>query len=262
MIPVDGDFILEVAPVFSGRLAQRQREIIGEISGDFEAVLRRHDIDTALRIAHFMGQVTHECAGFRTTEEFASGAAYEGRADLGNTERGDGRRYKGRGLIQLTGRANYRRIGERLGLPLEDSPHLAAAPLTSLHIACDYWKSRAINRHCDADDLIAVTKAVNGGTNGLQDRAGYLRKARAALARRMGVMVAARQAGPDPVLRRGSFGRAVEEMQRLLAAHGAALTIDADFGPGTETALRAFQAAAGLEADGIAGQKTWTALRG
>ncbi|WP_138469026.1 peptidoglycan-binding protein [Poseidonocella sp. HB161398] len=261
MIPVDGDFILEVAPSFSGRFAQRQKEIVTAISGDFEQVLRRYEIDSALRIAHFMGQVTHECAGFRTTEEFASGAAYEGRADLGNTEKGDGRRYKGRGLIQLTGRANYRQMGERLDLPLEETPHVAAQPLASLRIACEYWESRGINAICDRDDLIGVTKLVNGGTRGLQDRAGYLRKAKTALAKRQAIMVAARQPGSDPVLRRGSFGTPVAELQELLAAKGAALTIDAEFGPGTETALKAFQAARGLAMDGIVGQKTWAALR-
>lgn len=89
-----------------------------------------------------MGQVTHECAGFRTTEEFASGTAYEGRQDLGNTQAGDGKRYKGRGLIQLTGRANYRDIGQIFGLPLEDNPAMAAEPVTALKIACEYWKKR------------------------------------------------------------------------------------------------------------------------
>src|SRR5690606_28454782 len=107
--------------------------------------LNAYQINTKLRIAHFMGQVAHECAGFRTTEEFASGAAYEGRADLGNNQTGDGVRYKGRGLIQLTGRANYRRIGGLLGLPLEAEPQLAAEPATSLKIACEYWKIRNIN---------------------------------------------------------------------------------------------------------------------
>ncbi|WP_172329234.1 peptidoglycan-binding protein [Mangrovicoccus sp. HB161399] len=262
MIPVDGDFILEVAPNFSGRFAQRQKEIVGAISGDFESVLRDYAIDTPLRIAHFMGQVTHECAGFRTTEEFASGAAYEGRKDLGNSEKGDGRRYKGRGLIQLTGRANYRQMGERLGLPLEDEPHVAARPVTSLRIACEYWKSRDINARCDADDLIAVTELVNGGRRGLQDRAGYLRKAKTALAKRQAIMVAARQGGTDPVLRRGSFGSPVIELQQLLIAQGAAITIDAEFGPATETALKAFQRTAGLDTDGIAGALTWAALRG
>lgn len=76
MIPLDGDFILEVAPVFRGRLAERQRDIVGAISDAFAPVLAEYAITTPLRIAHFMGQITHECAGFRTTEEFASGAAY------------------------------------------------------------------------------------------------------------------------------------------------------------------------------------------
>ena len=73
-------------------------------------------------IAHFLGQTCHESAGFRTTEEFASGENYEGRADLGNNRPGDGVRYKGRGLLQLTGRANYKVFGDLLGVQLEGNP--------------------------------------------------------------------------------------------------------------------------------------------
>ncbi len=157
MIPVDGNFILAVAPQFSGDKKAAQEQIIGAISAIFSATLDRYAINIRLRIAHFMGQVTHECAGFRTTEEFASGAAYEGRQDLGNTQAGDGKRYKGRGLIQLTGRANYRDIGLILGLPLEDNPAMAAEPVTALKIACEYWKKRNINSAADRDDLISAT---------------------------------------------------------------------------------------------------------
>lgn len=261
MIPVDGDFIRAVAPRFTGAAAAAQERIIGAIAGAFAGVLDSYRIDTVLRIAHFMGQVTHECAGFRTTEEFASGAAYEGRADLGNTQRGDGRRYKGRGLLQLTGRANYRQMGTALGLPLEAQPELAAEPVTSLRIACEYWQSREINAKADADDLPAVTRAVNGGLNGLDDRRACLRRARAALAAIQGVIVAAAEGGAMPVLRRGSFGEVVGELQGLLRARGFPITVDNDFGAATELAVTGFQRMAGLEADGIAGQATWTALR-
>lgn len=264
MIPVDGDFILEVAPRFSGRNAERQREIVGAISGAFAPVLALYDIVTAQRVAHFMGQVTHECAGFRTTEEFASGAAYEGRSDLGNSETGDGIRYKGRGLIQLTGRANYRQMGKALGIDLEGAPQRAADPLISLKIACEYWKSRALNAMADRDDLIAVTRAVNGGINGLEDRSKYLRRAKIALARRGALLIAAgrQPAASDPVLRRGCFGAPVIDLQELLNAAGAMITVDADFGAATETAVKGFQKRRALLVDGIVGPGTWAALRG
>lgn len=261
MIPVDGDFILKVAPRFTGAKAADQSRIVGALSAVFAPTLDTYDINTKLRIAHFMGQITHECAGFRATEEFASGSAYEGRADLGNINPGDGRRYKGRGLIQLTGRANYRRIGANLGLPLEEEPELAAQPATSLKIACEYWKYRSINAAADSDDLIRATRLVNGGLNGLEDRREYLRKAKQALAVIEGIRVASDEGGSSVVLRRGSFGDAVGELQELLRTKGYDITIDHDFGPATELAVLVFQRKAGLVEDGIVGRETWVALR-
>ena len=260
MIPVDGDFILEVAPRFSGSRGDRQRQIIEEISSDLQSILKSYKLDTYLRIAHFMAQVTHECAGFRTTEEFATGEAYEGRADLGNDQPGDGVRFKGRGLIQLTGRHNYRRYGDRLGLDLIGKPRIAAQPLISLRVACEYWKDHKINKAADRDDLIHATRLVNGGRNGLDDRRRYLRKAKLALARRAGVIIGAAQKGDDPVMRRGTKGLAVERLQEQLNKHGGMVTIDGDFGGATEQAVRVFQKSGELAVDGVIGKIGWKAL--
>ncbi len=261
MIPVDGEFILSVAPRFSGAKAEAQARIVGAISAVFASTLESYKIDTKLRISHFMGQVTHECAGFRTTEEFASGAAYEGRNDLGNINDGDGKRYKGRGLIQLTGRANYQEIGKKLDLSLEDNPELAGEPVTSLRIACEYWKSRNINAAADQDNLIRSTKLVNGGLNGLEDRRKYLQKAKTAIARFEGIRVSLNEGGNTVVLRRGSFGDSVSELQELLQVKGFDIAVDSDFGSATELAVMMFQKNNSLLVDGIVGKNTWVLLR-
>lgn len=135
-------------------------------------------LDTPLRMAHFMAQVAHESGGFRYMEEIASGQAYEGRADLGNTQAGDGKRYKGRGPIQLTGRANYRLFGRALGMDFESHPEIVAYPSIGLLAGCHFWQMHGLNELADADDVVAVTKRVNGGTNGLDDRKAYLAKAK------------------------------------------------------------------------------------
>lgn len=127
-------------------------------------------LDTELRFAHFMAQLMHESGSFRYMEELASGAAYEGREDLGNSQPGDGVRYKGRGPIQLTGRANYRHFGNALGFDLERHPQLAAIPSIGLLAACEFWSQKGLNAFADKDDLLTITKRINGGTNGLADR--------------------------------------------------------------------------------------------
>lgn len=127
-------------------------------------------ITTRRRAAFFLAQLLHESAGLLYREEIASGEQYEGRADLGNTRKGDGRRFKGRGWIQLTGRNNYRAAGKALGLPLEANPELAAREDVAWRVAVWFWTSRGLNAVADRGAFVAVTKAINGGTNGLADR--------------------------------------------------------------------------------------------
>lgn len=147
--------------------------------------LLKYEINTPLRLAHFVAQIAHESGGFRWMKEVwgptPAQRKYEGRHDLGNICTGDGRRYAGRGCLQLTGRANYREVGARLGLDLEENPDLASDPETSILIACDFWQSRWINPIADADDITRVTKKVNGGTNGIEDRMRKLARAKEVL---------------------------------------------------------------------------------
>ena len=129
----------------------------------------------------FLGQVAHESGGFRYSEELASGAAYEWRRDLGNIYAGDGRRYKGRGFIQLTGRANYREAGRALGLDLINNPALAATDLNAARVAAWYWDSRELNSPADQGNFLEVTRRINGGTNGYWDRMRYYNRAQEVL---------------------------------------------------------------------------------
>ncbi|WP_434728622.1 glycoside hydrolase family 19 protein [Pseudomonas soli] len=144
-------------------------------------VLTRYRIDTPLRIAHFLAQIAHESGCLRYTEELASGSAYEGRKDLGNLQPGDGPRFKGRGLIQLTGRANYRQYGQYCTRDFEnkDDPALVSSdPALAVDVAGWFWANRKLNDWADKDDLREVTRRVNGGFNGLDDRAAYLARAK------------------------------------------------------------------------------------
>jgi len=155
--------------------------IVAGIAERFDALAGEHAVATRLRICHFLAQAAHETDGFRTLEEYGGPAyfiRYEGRRDLGNIQAGDGIRYHGRGIFQLTGRANYRRFGGVLGIDLEREPERAKEPETSLRVAFAYWSERAINAAADADDVERVTKLINGGRNGLAERKRYLEKAK------------------------------------------------------------------------------------
>lgn len=141
-----------------------------------EAAMVEFSITSQARAQMFLAQVLHESAGLAYFEEIADGHAYEGRRDLGNTHRGDGRRYKGRGPIQLTGRANYRWAGNLLGLALEEQPEMAARHPIGWRIAGLYWKSHGLNELADRGDFVTITRRINGGTNGMASRQMYLRR--------------------------------------------------------------------------------------
>lgn len=184
-----------LAAISPARAGRRYAAAPGELQLCLNAALRLTAADTVPRAAHLLAQLAHESDGFHALTEYASGEAYEGRSDLGNTQPGDGRRFKGRGLIQLTGRHNYTQATAflhasgwlpMLALPLDldlvEVPESAADPLVAAATAAWYWLSRGLPAAVDERAGIeAITKAVNGGTNGLKDRKLYLARAEKAL---------------------------------------------------------------------------------
>lgn len=162
VIELDAIKLLKIFPFAKSRVDQ-YAPLLSLTMAEFQ-------IDTPKRAAAFVAEIGHESGQLRYTEEIASGEAYEGRLDLGNTQAGDGRLYKGRGLIQITGRANYRDAGHALGLDLIESPKRLAEPELATRSAGWFWKSRSLNRYADTDAFGSLTKAINGGYNGIDDR--------------------------------------------------------------------------------------------
>jgi predicted chitinase len=145
---------------------------------DLNACLNRYKITTPIRLRHFLSQIAHESGGLIYTEELADGSDYEGRDDLGNVNPGDGPKYKGAGVIQLTGRSNYQDFSKAIADPrvMEGVVYVAAKyPFTS---AGFWWDNNEMNALCDGGGgVLEVTRRVNGGTNGLDDRQHYYDKA-------------------------------------------------------------------------------------
>lgn len=193
--------------------AQPYRRALAE-RGDF--ILAEYGINEhPLRLAHFMAQIgyesfrltaTHENLNYTAermvevfggeparlkpeeakmlvgnTEAFAERVYGMGNrtkaTELGNTEAGDGYRYRGRGLIQLTGRAGYREYGKKIGVNLEDNPEAAVDPETAIRVAACFWHARNLNRYADANLIDEITRRINGGDNGLKDRRKYFEEA-------------------------------------------------------------------------------------
>ena len=149
------------------------------------AAMREFDINTPLQQAAFLAQIAHESSEFLYFREIwgptKEQMKYEGRADLGNTYPGDGERFKGRGPIQITGRANYKRYGDLLGLPLVDDPNRASDPDVAFRIAGAFWKTHGLNELADEGLFKTITHKVNGGYNGLEQRVAYYGRAKKVL---------------------------------------------------------------------------------
>jgi len=248
-----------------------------------QAAMQEFQITSYLREAAFLAQLAHESGELRYMEELASGAAYEGRKDLGNTQPGDGKRYKGRGPIQLTGRANYKKYGDLLGVDLINNPTIAATKEVGFRIAGEFWSLNGLNQLADQQNFKQITKRINGGYNGLEDRTMYYDRAKQVLNKNDAVDAAspsaptpagaatavalsspvagqAPPAYPGTALKQGSSGVAVQTMQQRLVDLGYAIGVDGNFGPATRAAVVDFQGKKGLTNDGNCGPVTWAAL--
>lgn len=253
-------------------------------------LFEKYNINTNLRIAGFMAQCAHESMDFTRLEENLnykeetllkifpryfgpnkrSAAEYARNPEkianyvymdefrsskMGNTQPGDGWRFRGRGIKQLTGRDNYTAFAKTVGKTAEEAAEYLETKQGAFESACWFWKTNNIEKFADADDITGMTKRINGGTIGIEDRTSRYNKAKAILE---GKVVASSSPAPTPatpsgprVLKKGMNGSDVKELQRHLG-----LTADGAFGPGTESAVKAWQQKNGLTADGIVGPET------
>jgi putative chitinase len=258
---------------------------------ELNKALPKYDITTDQRIAGFISQCAHESMDFNAMSEnlnyreetlnkvfpryFGPGkrnAAEYARnpekianyvymdefrtSKLGNVHPGDGWRFRGRGLKQLTGRDNYTRFAKDYDLTAEEAAVWVETKEGALASALWFWNTNKLNPIADTGNVAALTKKINGGDIGLADRQARYAKAMAALGGKIDTSAPA-TAAVSETLRRGSKGEAVKRMQAKLG-----LAADGDFGPGTEAALKKWQAANGLTADGVVGPKTLAKLLG
>jgi putative chitinase len=152
--------------------------------GPLNAAMTEFEVNTPLRMAAFLAQVGHESGQLRYVKELASGEAYEGRKSLGNTHPGWGVKYKGRGLIQVTGFLNYSQVAAALHIDCVAKPELLEQPVNACRTAAWWWSDRGLSVLADAgtdEAFVRITKKINGGTNGLEDRQALYKRAREVL---------------------------------------------------------------------------------
>lgn len=198
--------------------------------------METYEIDNALRAAAFLAQLAHESGELKFMQEIWGPTAQQKRyeppndlaARLGNTEPGDGARYKGRGPIQITGRFNYRKYGELLGVDLIGMPELAATPQIAFAIAGLFWQKNGLNALADRQDFTTITKRINGGLNGLASREKYYARALQVLAasgnrnRALRQPAAAPTPKPTPAAGNNRLPRGQEAIEEVLGTAAAA----------------------------------------
>ena len=250
-------------------------------------ILPDYGINTVPRVAAFVAQCAHESGNFRLLQEnlnyraeslmkvwpsrfpnieiarqyaqkpeAIANRAYCDRMGNGPESSGDGWRYAGKGLIQLTGKDNYSRFAESIETPVEEVAEYLTTFEGAVQSACWFWEVNNLNQWADAGDIVTLTKRINGGTIGLEDRQKHYQHALHVLGG-AGADHHAPAANVTETIQRGSQGATVAAVQAKLG-----LTADGDFGPGTEKALKNWQAANGLTPDGVAGPATLARLLG
>lgn len=164
-----------------------QKKLSNNFVVSLNDVFLKYDISTNLRKCHFLAQVLHESGGLRWRSEIWGPTnqqlKYDTRIDLGNTPEidDDGKLYRGRGFIQLTGKANYKKYSEYIGVDFVKNPDLVAELPYSLDVAGWFWNTRKLNTYADSDNIKYITKRINGGYNGLDDRINWLSKCKVVL---------------------------------------------------------------------------------
>ena len=177
-MPITQQQLLQILPN-AGRQA-------GVFVSALNTAMNRYGILGTARAAAFIAQIGHESGQLRWVREIwgptAQQLGYEGRADLGNTVKGDGSKFRGRGLIQITGRANYAACGEALGVDLINKPELLELPQGAAMSAAWFWSTRGLNTLADQGQFVKITRRINGGLTGLEDRQALYDKALKVLA--------------------------------------------------------------------------------
>ena len=253
-----------------------------------------YEINTPNRIAGFMAQCAHESLDFTRLEEnlnysekalngvfgryFGKGKrdaadyarkpekianyVYQDefrskRGAMGNVNDGDGWRFRGRGIKQLTGRNNYTAFGKTVGMSAEEAAEYVATPKGAIESACWFWKTNKLDKWADKGDNVGLTKKINGGTIGLDDRNRRWEGALAILGGEVPAPAPKATSSAVRTLRKGMKGDDVAKMQKAIGV-GA----DGDFGPGTLVAVKKWQKLNGLVADGIVGPATQAKMFG
>jgi len=144
-----------------------------ELYKKYKTLFEKNGITTPLRIAHFMAQIAHESGKFKYLTEIGGKSyfnKYEGRKDLGNTQVGDGYKFRGRGYIQVTGRANYTLLSKDTGIDFVNNPDSLAQEANAIVSALWYWNKHKLNQYADQDNIEKITRIINGGLNGFDER--------------------------------------------------------------------------------------------